>query len=153
MVTTLKSKRHFALFAAFLYAAAPLVEAAYYVTQQGRGAYPPDGDTIAIPIYEFAMGLLFLSPVYAVTVWLAVRSYRGGRPLLAFDTMRPVQSVFWSLLLGGLALYNLGYGAYSAYRLLPLDTASSLLWAYLLLCLRSSLAGGSGQQTTPQPAL
>ncbi len=152
MMITLMSKWHFALFAAFLYVTAPLMEAAYYIIQQGRGAYPANADSIAIPIFQFALALLLLSPLYAVVVWLAVRSYQGGRPLLAFDTTRPVQSAFWSLLLGGLALYNLGDGAYSAYRLLPLDMISALLWAYLLLCLRSSLAGNDGQQVERQPA-
>lgn len=150
---TLRSKWHFALFAALLYITAPVVDAVYYITQQGRGTYPANADSIGIPIYEFALALLLLSPLYVVVVWLAVRSYRGGRPLLTFDTTRLVRSTLWSLLLGGLALYNLGDGAYSAYRLLPLDTISALLWAYLLLCLRSSLAGNSGRQAERQPAL
>ena len=152
MITTLKAKWHVALFATFLYITAPLVEAVYYTIQQGRGTYPANADSIAIPIFQFAFGLLLLSPLYVVVLWLAVRSYRGGRPLLAFDMTRPMQSVFWTLLLGGLALYELGYAAYSAYRLLPSDVAASLLWVYLLLCLRSSLAGGR-QQTERQPAL
>ena len=152
MIIMLKSKWHFALFAIFLYVTASLVEAVYYTIQQGRGTYPANADSIAIPIFQFAFGLLLLSPLYAVVLWLAVRSYQGGRPLLAFDMTRPVLSATWSLLLGGSALYELGYAAYSAYRLLPLDVATPLLWAYLLLCLRSSLAGGR-QQTERQPAL
>lgn len=152
-MTTLKLRWHFALFAALLYVTAPLAEACYYLLQQGRGAYASKADSIAIPIYQFAMFLLFLSPFYAAAVWVATRSYQGGRSLLVFDTTRPVRSFLWSLLLGGLALSLIGSGVYSGYRLLPSDAVSSLLWSYLLLCLRSSLAGNTVQMPKQQAAL
>ena len=152
-MTTLKLKWQFALFAALLYITAPLAEACYYLLQQGRGAYAPNADSIAIPLYQFTLFLLFLSPFYAATVWVAVHFYQGGRSLLAFDTTRPVRGILWSLLLGGSALFLVGDGVYSAYKLLPSDAVSSFLWAYLLLCLRSSLAGNIVQQPEPQVAL
>ena len=136
---TLKSKWHFALLAAFLYVTAPVVNALYYWIEQGREAYPPDADAIAIPIYSFAMGVLLFSPVYALLVWLATRSYRGGLSLFAFNPRRPFWSGFWSLLLGGLMLLNLYDAVEKVIRFLFVDAASDLIWTYLLLCLRSSL--------------
>ena len=144
-MTTLKSKWYFALLAAVLYVTAPLVDASYYVIQQGRGAYPPDADTIAIPIFQFAIALLIVSPVYAVAVWLAIRSYQGGRSLLAFDTTRPVRSVLWSVVLAGAVFCAIYEAVFTATKLSLVETGASLLWTYLLLCLRSSLAGGGSR--------
>ena len=140
--STLPTKWQFVALAAVLYVTAPLVEAVYYRTQDERGAYPPNADSIGIPIFAFAVGVLILSPFYALAVWGAARSYRGGLSLLAFDRARPARAIFWSVTLGGLALYGVGSAVYSAVQVLPLDCLASLLWAYLLACLRSSLAGG-----------
>ena len=145
MVTSLKTRWQFALFAALLYLTAPVFNAAYDMIEDGRGAYPPNADSI-IDIYFFAIGLTLFLPFYAAAVWLATRSYHGGRSLLVFDTHRPLWSGFWSLLLGGLALLALYDAASKAIRILPLDVVSDMLWAYLLLCLRSSLVGGKEQE-------
>ena len=152
-MATLRSKWHFALLAAFLYVTAPLVETVYYRVEDERGAYPANADTIAIPIYFFTIALLAFSPLYAVLVWLGTRSYRGGLSLFAFNSNRPFWSGFWSLLLGGLILVNLYDAAEKAVRVLPLDVASDLAWTYLLLCLRSSLAGVGKQQPVQSAAL
>ncbi len=152
MLITLKAKWHFALFAALLYLSAPFFNVAYYTIEEGRRAYPPNADTIAIPIFTFVIGAAVLAPFYAAAVWLATRSYHGGLPLLAFDILRPFWSGFWSLVLGGLALVFLYDAAIKANRILPSEVVSDLAWAYLLLCLRSSLAGGNEQQND-SPAL
>jgi hypothetical protein len=135
-----------------LYLSIPLVETVYYSIEEGRRVYPPNADSIGIPLYLVTMGLLLLSPVYVALVWAATRFYQGGRSLLAFDINRPMRSVFWSLLLGGLALFELYEAAYSVCRLVPMDVGADLLWAYLLLCLRSSLAGDGGRQAEQQRA-
>ena len=139
-MTTLKPKWQFALLAAFLYVTAPIVEAGYYWVEEGRGAYSPSADSIGIPVYHFTITLLAFSPLYAVLIWLATRSYQGGLSLLAFNVRRPFWSGFWSLLLSGLILVNLYDAVEKAIRVLPLDVVSDLAWTYFLLCLRSSLA-------------
>ncbi len=146
-MTTLKSRWQFALLAAFLYVTAPVVEAVYYWVEDGRGAYPSNADSIGIPLYYFTIALLAFSPIYALIVWLATRSYQGGLSLLAFNVRRPSWCGFWSLLLVGLIAMNLYDAAEKAVRVLPLDVISDLAWSYLLLCLRSSLAGIREQQS------
>ena len=145
-MTTLRSKWRFASLAAFLYVTAPVVNAVYFWVEDGRGAYSSNADSIGIPLYYFAMALLAVSPFYTVLVWLGTRSYRGGISLIDFDLRRPLWSGFWSLLLGGLVLVNLYDAAEKAVRVLPLDVVSDLAWSYLLLCLRSSLAGAGKRQ-------
>ncbi len=146
MVTSLKMKWQFALFAALLYLTAPAFNAAYYMIEEGRGAYPPHADSIGIDIYFFCIALAALSPFYAAAVWLATRSYQGGLSLLTFDVRRPVWSGFWSLSLGGLVFVNLYDAAGKAKRILPSEVVYDLAWVYLLLCLRSSLAGSKKRQ-------
>ena len=152
-MTTLRSRWHFASLAAFLYVTAPVVNAVYYWVEDGRGAYPSNADSIGIPIYYFAIALLVFSPIYAALVWLATRSYQGSLSLVAFNLRRPLWSGFWSLLLGGLVLVNLHDAAEKAIRVLPLDVVSDLAWTYLLLCLRSSLAGAGKWQAEPTAVL
>ena len=145
MPTSLKTKWQFAVFAALLYLTAPLVNAVYFMIEEARDSYPANADSIGIPIFAFAGFMLALSPFYAVIVWLATYFYRGGLSLFSFNTRRPIWSGFWSLLLGVLVLAALYSAGYSAYQIQPLEVVAALLWSYLLLCLRSSLAGSIHQ--------
>ncbi len=141
MITTLKHKRQFVLAASLLYLAQPLVTTVYYLTEEARNAYPPDADSIGIGIYQDTLAWLLVSPLYALLLWLAARNYKGGRTLLSFDTARPFWKTGWALAFDSLALYFIYEAAGFLRRWLPVDAASSLSWAYLFLCLRSSWAG------------
>lgn len=151
---TPRHKWQFVLLASLLYVALPVVNAISLTIARARGAFPPNADSIAIPILQTACALLVLSPLSASILWLAARGYRGGRTLLSFDTGKPLRSTVWSLLLGGLAALLLAAAAQSVLFTQPVDTASSLAWAYLTLCLRSSLAGtepaGTARRLTEQ---
>ena len=127
--------------AAFLYVTAPVENALFLWIQRERGAYPPNADTIAVPIYSLAQSLLVLAPVYALFAFAALRTYVGGRTLWEFDTDRWLRSTFWTLVYGAMAtccLYQVGY--YALIRM-PVSVLVALLWAYLFLCVRASLAG------------
>lgn len=126
--------------AALLYVVAPLENIVFLRTQLDRGAYPVNADSIGIPIYMFTTGFLILSPVYVLFAYAALRRYIGGVSLLAFDADRWLRSTFWTLIYGGLAavaIYQVGY--YIQLRM-PVSVVVSALWAYLLLCVRASLA-------------
>src|SRR5262245_3590244 len=68
--------------------AQPFAEARYYQQELQRGAYPPDADSIAIPIARFVFGWLIVSPPSVWTIalalfalselWFVVRSIPGG---------------------------------------------------------------------------
>ena len=132
--------------AAFLYVFAPVENALFYWIQRERGAYPPNADTIAIPIYYFTQALLWLAPVYALLTWAALRKYVGGRSWWEFDTDRWLVSAFWTLLYGGLAAQNVYEAGHSALMRMPVSVLCALLWAYLFLCVRASLAGRPAAQ-------
>jgi len=126
--------------AAFLYVFAPVENIVFLRTQLDRGVFPVNADSIGIPIYWFTLMLIVLSPVYVLFAYAALRRYVGGVPLWAFDTSQWLRSTVWTLVYGGLvatAVYQVGY--YIQLRM-PLSVAVSVLWAYLLLCIRASLA-------------
>jgi hypothetical protein len=55
----------------------PVVEAIYYITNQSRGAYPVNADSIAIPIFQFTFGwLITFTTVYRLHLVRAARLSR-----------------------------------------------------------------------------
>ena len=85
-----------------LYTAAPLLDAQYYSTMLRRGAYPPNADSIGIPIaFSFAAGLLF-APVFLGLLWVALRRYVPGTPLGVWRRDRMIVS--WAASVGCLAV-------------------------------------------------
>ena len=141
MINNPEHKKQFVWVAALLWLTLPVENTFTLIIEQARGVFPPDGDTIAIPLFQGGLLLLVLSPIYAFFLWLAARDYQGGRRLFSFDAAKPVQSALWSLLLGGAATLAAASATQSLWLIEPLDAAEALAWAYLLLCLRSSLAG------------
>ena len=119
--------------------AQPAVETVYYRTSLGRGMYPTNADSVAIPITQFLAAWLIALPVLVAFIWFALREYPGRISFLAFNANRPVWSTVWSVLLGLGAGSFLLFAIQSALRLYPLDVVDALLSTYLLLCFRSSL--------------
>jgi hypothetical protein len=67
----------------------PLLVVRYYSAQLARGAYPPEADSISIPIAEAWIAWLLASPVIAAMLFLALRRYRAGPAYRALDRVRP----------------------------------------------------------------
>lgn len=132
--------------AAFLYVTAPVVDAVFLYTQLGRGVYPTNADSIGIPMYVYSMALLVLSPVYVLFTYAALRRYVGGRSFLEFDTGQWLRSTVWALVYGGLSAYSLWEAGRFGLMRMPVSVIASVLWAYLFLCVRASLAS-----RTPEP--
>lgn len=146
MFQTPPKKWHIAVLTAVLWLLVPVAEAAYYLIQEERGAYPANADTIAIPIYFFTIAWMVVSPIFALLAWLVVRTYRGGFSLWAFDTARLVRSLFGSLIWGGLVVWCVYNTSEAATIGRFTDSVLALLWAYLFLCFRSSVCASSETQ-------
>ena len=141
MLQTPPTKTHIAALAAAFWLSVPVFNAAYYIFQRERGAYPTNADSIGIPIITQSIAWLVLTPVFALLAWIVLRNYRGGRSFLAWDTMRPWWCAFVSLFWGGLVVSFL----WSMEECLALhnqiDAAGYAPWVYLCLCIRSSAIG------------
>jgi len=119
--------------------ASPIVEAVFYSTEQSRGAYPPQADSIVIPIFKFAIVWVLLTPFVAGLIWLALRLAPARFPWLAFDPGRRLWCVFWTLALGTFAFSELWFCVASIGRNHPEDVAGSLLGIFAALALRAAI--------------
>ncbi len=93
----------------------PWLAERYYSLQLGRGAYPPEADSIMIPIGQAWMSWLLLTPlVGGLTIW-ALRHYRLGVPTLTWHLKRPWFGAMVSLL-AALAIAAIADSAVADYR-------------------------------------
>jgi len=122
-----------------LYLTSPLVEWYFYTTELARGSFPPNADSISIPLFRFVIVWVLGAPVAALLVGFALRDYPGAVSLFAFNRARPVWSAFWTLVFGFLIFKHLTFAFASVQKSQPFDVIQPLLLAYLMLCLRSSL--------------
>src|SRR5690349_1970616 len=88
--------------AVVLFLAAPLAQVAYYSAELRRRAFPPDADSISIPIFQFTIGLLTASPILAGLVWVGIRRYSATR-LFNWASSAPAASLWWSGVFGSAA--------------------------------------------------
>jgi hypothetical protein len=118
--------------------AAPWVEALYYRTELARGAFPPEADSIGLPLGQHFIGWLAFTPVLVAIVLLALRGAPRRFSLLAFDRGRPWWSGGWTVGLGALALDHLWSAGAAAMRGHPADVVHSLVGVVALLALRGA---------------
>lgn len=139
MLRTPKNRISVIFLAVALYLTAPLVEWYFYTTELARGSFPPDADSISIPLFQFTVVWILGTPVAALLIWFALRDYPGSVSLFTFNRERPFWSAFWTLLFGYLVFHDLVFAVTSVQKSQFLDTAQSLLLVYFQICLRSSL--------------
>ncbi|HEX8289129.1 MAG TPA: hypothetical protein VF556_14090 [Pyrinomonadaceae bacterium] len=139
MLRTPKNRISVIFLAVALYLTAPLVEWYFYTTELARGSFPPEADSISIPLFRFVIVWVLGSPVAALLIWFALRDYPAAVSLFAFDRVRLVWSALWTLVFGFLIFKHLTFAFASVQKSQPFDVIQPLLLAYLMLCLRSSL--------------
>ena len=123
--------------------ATPAVDAAYYSTQARRGAYPPEADSIGIPIGQSVAGWLLLTPVILLLVFLALRRAPGRVELLGFDRSTfagRIWSAVWTVLLLAFAGSEAWFAVRSLQDAMWLDVAHSVLGVCVALALRAAFA-------------
>jgi len=142
MFKTPKTRAALIALAVVLYLTAPIVEWFYFSNELGRGHYPVNADSIALPLGSFIIGWLIGSPVAVVLLWFSMRSYPGSVSLFGFNRARPYWSLGWSILFAFLVFEAVFFAMQSAVLVHPIDMIQSTLMAYLFLCLRSSIVYG-----------
>ena len=152
---TPKTRTNLIILAIVLYLTAPFVEWYFYANELVRDSFPSNADSIAIPLFQFAIGWVLGAPIAALLIWLALRGYPGSVSLFSFNRVRFVWSAIWTLLFGYLIVEELAFAIVSIQKSQPFDVIQALLLAYLMLCLRSSLIYSnlfSRQKTLSPPA-
>lgn len=113
---------------------------AYYQRAYEAGYFPPEADSITIPIMGGAVGTVVLFPVVALGLWLVLRRYPRHCRLTAWDSHRPIRSLLWTLLAARLVWGEITTAVDCIQLRLPLHVASSMAWLLCWLWLRSVVA-------------
>ena len=125
--------------ALLLLVSAPAVNAWILFSEQSRGAFPPDGDAVAIPIAGSAFLALIAVPAAWAFTRFCTRRYPGRLSYAAWNAARPFWSAAWTAAFGCAALCLFAAGVEAAVRdHLPLFL-HVLADVWLLLVLRSSV--------------
>lgn len=142
-LSTPKSSASVLVLAVTLFLTAPLVVARYFFTELQKGSFPPESDSIGIPIFHFAAALVATAPVTWGIVWFCVRNYPGSVSLHAWNAGRPIWSAIWTLVAVVAAVAFLVFTPWSDAADHPFLIAHVLLDTYFLLVLRSGLVAQS----------
>lgn len=109
----------------------------YFERTWRLGYYPPDSDSIAIPIAGNAVLTVLGLPVILGVLWLLLRRFPPRVGLLAWSRAHPLASALWTgpvLLLGAYEIEHL----VECVRLrLPLGTAATIGWLFAWVGLRA----------------
>ena len=123
--------------AILLFVTAPFVKASYYSIELHRGSFPPDGDSLGIPIGAFTIGLLITAPFTVGFLWFCLHRYPGSVSLVAWNRARPYWSLGWSALFGAIVLDELRTLRLRHAAVHPLDAAQAVAAIYFFLALRA----------------
>jgi hypothetical protein len=126
----------------------------YFQRTYELGWYPPDGDSIGIPIAGNGIATLFATPFFALALWLSLRRFPTRVRLLAWSDDRIGASLLWTATCALLCYFEIT-NLIEAVRLrLPLTFTVTLTWITIWILLRAILVsraveGVAGVPTRP----
>jgi hypothetical protein len=137
LLRTPQRKRPLMLFAVLLILSQPIFIPLHYLWNELAGAYPPDADSIGIPIFFGWIAWIIFAPVaFACSVWALAR-YPGSVWLFNWDYNRPGWSIGWSFVFL-LLVMALGLEIFSDLRWVNLPSLlNDGMWMLLLIELHS----------------
>jgi hypothetical protein len=110
----------------------------YYQKTWELGYYPPEADTIAIPIASNGVMTVVLAPFLALALWLLLRRPPvERRTWLAWNRQRWVISLALTVLFGFFALVTLPNLREDIHIHLPLNALADVGWFFLWFALRA----------------
>lgn len=111
---------------------------AYYQRTFDLGYYPPEGDTIAIPIAANGIMTIVIAPVFAIVLWLLLRrSPAERRTWFAWNRQRWVLSLIWTALFVAFALMALAGLKEDIHIKLYLNSLADVGWFFFWLAVRA----------------
>lgn len=144
MFTTPRDKSVFVCLISLLYLTSPIVEFNRLYSDFLRGAFPPDRDSIGVPIELFLIVWLAGIPlVLGFTVWAALR-YLPKVSLLGFNRESFAWSAIWTLIFGYFTLDTLLVTLLNISGGYLFETIQGLLLTYLFLVIRATIVFQKG---------
>lgn len=131
----------------------PWLTARYYRFMWHRNVYPPDGDSIAIPIVSNFLAWLIWAPLLIYALWRAFRQIAAPPHALAWDRTRPAKSGVVTLVClaaAGLAAEDIPQAvAWKNWA----EVAYSIAWCVAWLVVRAAALSPKNPAKAPTPAL
>jgi hypothetical protein len=116
------------------------------------GSYPPDGDSIGIPIAGNFVATVFATPFVAVALWLALRRFPTRVRWLAWSDEQIGSTLLWTAA-ATLLCYLETTNLIDAVQLrLPLTFITTLMWIATWIFLRAVLVSRALDRTTSAQA-
>lgn len=128
----------------------------YYQRTFELGYYPPEADTIAIPIASNGIVTIVLAPVFAGVLWLLLRrSSADRRTWLAWNRKRWIISLVWTVLFVACAVSVLSGLAEDIRIGLVFNALADIGWFFLWLAVRALVVSriSDRDSQTPNKAL
>jgi hypothetical protein len=70
----------------------------YFTITQQRGYYPPNADSIAIPIFSYFFGWLFIAPTVFLVIINLTKEYKGKISIFYWSRYKAKTAFFYSLI-------------------------------------------------------
>ena len=135
---TPSSRRYLALAGVPTVLAAPLVVFTLITIRWLEHAYPPDADSIGLPILGYA---ILIWPMTLFMLGFALRRYPGAVPLWAWQNGRLIRSILWTFLFlwaANASVFMLMEGIRGGF---PATVIFWLIHIYILVLLRAAIVG------------
>jgi len=112
------------------------------------GWYPPDGDSIAIPIAGSFIATVFATPFVILALWLILRRFPTRVRWLAWSDEHIGSTLLWTATATLLCYFEVTNLVDAVSLRLPLTFSSTLLWIAVWIALRAILVSKAFERTT-----
>jgi len=139
ILTTPTLPRTIALYLAAVWFSSPFVEIVYYQIELKRGSFPPEADTIMIPIMNFTISWIMLTPLIIIFSWWLLKNYPGKVSLFSWNNAKQIKSYAVTAVLVLYAISQLYFAIMSGIKSNFIDVISSIATAHVALIVRASI--------------
>ncbi len=123
----------------------------YFERTYELGWYPPDGDSIAIPIAGNGIATVFATPFLALALWLTLRRFPTRVRLLAWSDEHIGSSLLWTATCALLCYFEITDLIDAVRLLLPLKLFVTLVWIAVRVLLRAILVSKTLRRAACDP--
>jgi hypothetical protein len=101
---TLRSGKHLRIAGIVLVLVQPIFTVLHYTWNEYIHPYPPDADTLAIPVFTEFIAWIVFAPILILLILRATQKYPGSVPLFIMNKQRRTWSIGVSIIFGLLIL-------------------------------------------------
>ncbi len=119
--------------------AQPVFCALHFFWNLMMGAYPPEADSITIPIYHGVIAWMLVAPIGFCCLWWAIWKCPGGFPIFGWNRRRPIWSTLWTTVFFFLVFVCLVEIPYHLRWVNLPSLINAVAWAIVFIYLRAAV--------------